>query len=171
MSDDMLIHPPGGLPEGAPKGLVDVWMNTQAPVTEQARHVLVDAFHAHALSITVWGVLFLLLIWFGVWFWRDWRGHLLRWQIRRIQHLLKRDPLSAPEPVGAALMWALARYFRMHPAVDRRALLPEWQVQIGVLDALRFGPAAPTADWLALLDALSALTRDPPPVSQQATSS
>ena len=171
MSSDVLIHPPGGLPEGAPKGLVDVWMNTQAPVTEQAREALVDAIHAHAFGVVLWGLLLLALIWFGVWFWRDWRGHLLRWQIRRMQRLLQRDPLSAPEPVGAALMWALARYFRMRPGVNRRALPPEWQVQIGALDTLRFGPAAPTADWLTLLDELSALTRDPSRASPQAISS
>lgn len=174
MSDDMLIHPPGGLPEGAPKGLVDVWINTQPPVAEQARHVLVDVLHAHGLSIAVWGFLLFLLICIGIWFWRDWRGHFLRWQIRRMQRLLQRDPHSAPEPVGAALMWALARYFRMRPSVDRRALPPDWQVQVAALDMLRFGPAAPVAKWLTLLDDLSALTRGQralSSVSPQASSS
>lgn len=171
MSSDVLIHPPGGLPEGSPKGLVDVWMNTQAPVAEQARAALVDAIHTHAFGLVFWAFLLLVLIGFGLWFWRDWRGHLLRWQIRRMQRLLQRDPLNAPEPVGAALMWALARYFRMHPGVDRRALPPEWQVQIGALDTLRFGPVTSAADWLTLLDDLSALTRDSSPTHPQATSS
>ena len=171
MSSDALIHPPGGLPEGAPKGLVDVWMNTQAPVAEQARAALVDAMHAHAFGFVFWGFLLLVLIGFGLWFWRDWRGHLLRWQIRRMQRLLQRDPLSAPEPVGAALMWALARYFRMRPCVDRRALPPEWQVQVVALDTLRFGPSAPVTAWLALLDDLSALTRHRSPTARQVSPS
>ncbi len=171
MSRDVLIHPPGGLPEGAPKGLVDVWMNTQAPVAEQARAALADAIHAHAFGVVLWGLLLVVLIGFGIWFWRDWRGHLLRWQIRRMQRLLQRDPRSAPEPVGAALMWALARYFRMRPSVDRRALPADWQERVAALDTLRFGPPAPVSDWLVLLDDLSALTRGQPPVSSAVASS
>lgn len=171
MSRDLLIHPPGGLPQGAPKGLMDVWMNTQPPVAEQARAALVDAIAAHAFGLVFWGFVLVVLIGFGLWFWRDWRGRLLRWQIRRLRHLLQREPTSAPEPGGAALMWALARYFRMRPGVDRRALPREWQVQISALDMLRFGPAAPTTDWLTLLDNIATLTRARCATHPQATSS
>lgn len=171
MSRDLLIHPPGGLPEGAPRGLVDVWMSTQPSVGEQARAALVDTITTHAFGLVFWTILLLMLIGFGVWFWRDWRGRLLRWQVRRMRRLLQRESTPVPEPVGAALMWALARYFRMRPGVDRRALPREWQVQIGALDTLRFGPAAPIADWLTLLDAMSALTRASCATHPQATSS
>jgi len=161
-SNVTLIHPPGGLPQGAPRGLVDVWMTTQPPVAEQAREALVNAVQTHGLSMAIWSVLLFILVWVGIWFWRDWRGHVLRWQIRRMQSLLARDSQRIPEPIGAALMWALARYFRMRPAVDRRALPPEWQRLVAALDALRFGPAAPVAAWSALLDELSAGTRNKP---------
>lgn len=159
MAGSMFIHPPGGLPDGAPKGLVDVWMTTSPPLAEQTKQAVMDAVHTHALAISLWAVALILLIGVSIWFFRDWRGHLLRWQIRRLQRLLHRDSTNAPEPVGAALMWAVARYFRMHPAVDRRALPPEWQIKINYLDTLRFGPPTPTTDWQALLDDMSALTR------------
>lgn len=170
MTRHVLIHPPGGLPQGAPKGLVDVWMNTHRPLAEQARQVLVENYHAHAFGIMVWGVVFLLLIGFLVWFWRDWRGRVLRWQIRRLQHLLARDPKQAPEPLGAALMWALARYFQMLPALDRRALPPRWRLLVVRLDVLRFGPPATIDDWRVLLREMQEHTRrdtaSPAPVRQ-----
>jgi hypothetical protein len=69
------------------------------------------------------------------------------------------------------LMWALARYFRMRPSVDRRALPADWQERVAALDTLRFGPPAPVSDWLVLLDDLSALTRGQPSVSSAVASS
>ena len=78
MAGSMFIHPPGGLPDGAPKGLVDVWMSTSPPLAEQTKQAVMDAVHTHALAISLWAVALILLIGVSIWFFRDWRGHLLR---------------------------------------------------------------------------------------------
>lgn len=170
ISSQMLIHPPGRLPHDAPKGLVDIWMTTPPPIEDQAKAVILHVAQTHALGVIVWSVLLLTLIGVGIWLWRDWRGHRLRWHIRRLRHLLMRHPDQAPEPIGAALMWALARYFNSRPGVDRLSLSPAWRARIRVLDALRFGPAATTADWLALLDDLYKLTGEKPTVKASVAS-
>ncbi|MHB9022109.1 MAG: hypothetical protein ACYC3A_09795 [Halothiobacillus sp.] len=160
MNADWLIHPPGGLPEAAPKGLVDVWMNTPPPAAEQFQHAMIAALHTHGEWIAVGTVLLILLGWGGFYLWRNWRGIILRGQINRLRRVMTREPQTLPEPVGAALMWALARYFKMRPAVDRRRLPLAWQAHIATLDALRFGSAqADVADWQALLAAMWVQTR------------
>ncbi|OZB35512.1 MAG: hypothetical protein B7X44_09695 [Halothiobacillus sp. 15-55-196] len=164
MNQGALIHPPGGLPDSAPKGLVDVWMPNTPSAALQAKALLSHAFEHHALGIVFWGLLLCVLIGLAIWFWRDWRGRLLRWQIRRLQHLLRRHPDQAPEPVGAALTWALSRYFqpgnfKARSALNRSALRPDWRALVLRLDILRFGPKAAHEDWFALLRAMQECSR------------
>jgi hypothetical protein len=164
MNQDAMIHPPDGLPDGAPKGLVDVWMPNAPTAASHAKAMLGHAIEHHAVGIVFWGLLLGVLIGFAIWFWRDWRGRVLRWQIRRLQHVLQRHPDQAPEPLGAALTWALSkyfqpRYFKASSALDRRALSPDWRALVVRLDILRFGPKAAHEDWFALLRAMQECSR------------
>lgn len=158
LTTTQLLHPPGDLPTGAPKGLVDVWMSTAPSSMTQVKAVVLNTVQNHGVSFALGLALVVLLIATVVWFWRDWRGHLLRWQIRRMQRLLQRNTRATPEPLGAALMWALARYFSMRPAVDRQQLPAPWRECVERLDRLRFGPNGDPADWLVLLADMHACT-------------
>ncbi|OZB55425.1 MAG: hypothetical protein B7X35_08995 [Halothiobacillus sp. 14-56-357] len=164
MNQDALIHPPGGLPDGAPKGLVDVWMPNTPSAALQAKAMLGHAIEHHAVGIVFWGLLLGVLLGFAIWFWRDWRGRVLRWQICRLQQMLRRHPDQPPESVGAALTWALSNYFQARPfqmgrTLDRRALPPDWRALVAQLDLLRFGPRASNEEWLALLRAMQECSR------------
>lgn len=152
-----LMHPPGGLPDGAPKGLVDIILLPQPPSpVAQFTHTLTQ--DSSTLGIVLGGIICLLIgIW---WLRRDWRGRLLRWQVQRLQRLIQREPQATPEPVGTALAWALARYFRHRPGLNRQHIPPEWQPLVQQFDALRFAATPRTSvAWLDLLAAIRQRTR------------
>lgn len=157
-----LIPPVGGLPEGSPKGLNDLLWNPPPTAAEQAQQLLSSGWHQHAPLLTVLGIGLALLLALTIYLLRDWRGRLLRWQLKRLARLASRRPETLPEPMGAALTWALARYFKQRPALDRPALPAEWQTAVRTLDALRFGGrAASPAAWLDVLETLHQLSRHP----------
>jgi hypothetical protein len=154
-----LIHPPGSLPDAAPKGLVDLWIARPATPAEQAQVALQSLWQQHSGPLILAGLLAGLLIILGFWLARDWRGRVLRFQLKRLSRLIARAPEVAPQSVGPALMWALARYFHMRPAVNRAALPQPWQNLIAELDRLRFGLGASPQAWQQLLEKLAMQTR------------
>lgn len=157
-----LIHPLGRLPDAAPKGLVDIWIAPPATAAEQAQVALHTFWHQHNSALILAGLMAAMLIIFGLWLARDWRGRVLRFQIQRLSRLIARMPEAAPPLVGPALMGALARYFKMRPAVDRAALPPPWQNLIAELDCLRFGLGTPPQAWQPLLANLARQSRRAP---------
>ncbi|WP_407275977.1 hypothetical protein [Halothiobacillus sp. DCM-1] len=164
MSDQPLITPPGGLPDGAPKGLNDLLYHPLPDALAQAQQAITASWQQHALGWMGSLLGLALLLGLVIWLHRDWRGRLLRWQLTRLARLCTRRPQMLPEPIGAALGWALARYFRHPGGLDRRALRPDWQAAIRELDRLRFAAApAPVDHWLALLHALRQLSRPTQP--------
>ena len=160
MSAAPLITPPGALPDGAPKGLHDLLFSPPPSVATLAQQAVEHSLRQHSL---LWfGLLAVLVLLAGLIFWlhRDWRGRLLRWQLTRLNKLASRAPDTLPEPVGAALSWALARYFRQRPGLDRTALGAGWQAHVAAFDRLRFAATpAPVEDWQALLQAIDAHSR------------
>lgn len=146
-----LIHPLGSLPDTAPKGLVDIWIAPPATAAEQAQVVWQSLWQQHGSALVLAGLVAAALIILGLWLARDWRGRVLRFQIRRLSSLIARAPEASLPSVGPALMWALARYFKMRPAVNRAKLPPPWQDLIAELDRLRFGLSAPPRAWQQLL--------------------
>ena len=159
MSTAPLIIPPGSLPHGAPQGLNDLLWNPPATAAEIAQQALAAGWQHHAPLWIGLGIGLLLLVALGWQLAQDWRGRLLRWQLKRLARLMQRRPDTLPEPVGAALHWALAQYFRQRPGLARTALPPAWHAAVRRLDALRFsGHTATPADWLALFTALRALS-------------
>lgn len=146
-----LIHPLGSLPDATPKGLVDIWIAPPATAAEQAQVALHSLWQQHSSTLVLAGLMAVALIILGLWLARDFRGRVLRFQIQRLSSLIARAPEAAPQSVGPALMWALARYFKMRPAVDRAALPPPWQDLIAELDRLRFGLSSPPQAWQRLL--------------------
>jgi hypothetical protein len=167
-----LIHPPGSLPDAAPKGLADIWIvpaPTQAAQAQAALHTLWQQ-HSGVLSLTF--LITVMLIAFGLWFARDWRGRVLRFALRRLSRRIEREPSALPEPIGAAVMWALARYFGMRPAVDRRLLPAPWQALVQRLDRQRFSSRTEPQDelqiWQQLLSAIALLSRQAPPPKPRA---
>lgn len=166
-----LIHPPGNLPEGAPRGLVDIWMSAAPTQMAQVQAVLHGVWQQHggAIALAVGGMILVLA--FGLWLARDWRGRVLRFSLHRLARLLARDARTVPEPIGAALMWSLARYFGMRPALDRRRLPEHWHDAVRQLDALRFAaaPQATRVDPMAERQAWQALLRRMATLSRQAS--
>lgn len=159
-----LEHPVGQTPPTAPQGLVDILWPQPASIGEQVGGILAH----HAQSQGIWwlfalgllGTTGLLL----VRLWRDRRGILLRWRLNRLNHLLDRSAARPPhtERIASALMWALARYFDMTPAVQRAALPDDWRPLIHTLDSLRFGPTPLRADDLRdILQAMRTQIRHP----------
>ncbi len=154
-----LIHPPGSLPDLVPKGLVDIWIAPPTTPAEQMQVAIGSLWQQHSIALILAGLMAGMLIIIGLWLARDWRGRVLRFQLKRLSKLIRRAPEAVPQSVGPALMWALARYFAMQPAVDRARLPPPWQDLIAKLDRLRFGLPAPPETWQALLSHMARQSR------------
>lgn len=152
-----LSHPAGQMPPTAPQGLVDILWPEPSSLGEHIEQALT----LHAREHGLWwlaGILLLGLFALVLYrIWRDRRGIILRWRLGRLLHLVARNqPKRVPaERIATALMWALARYFGMAPAIQRADLPPEWRPLIHTLDILRFGPTPLNAD--ALHDVLQAM--------------
>ena len=160
-----LSHPAGQIPPTAPQGLVDILWPEPSSIGEHIEQALTLHAREHGLwwlaGILLLGLFALLL--YRIW--RDRRGIILRWRLSRLLHLVTRNqPKRVPaERIATALMWALARYFGMAPAVQRADLPPEWRPLIHSLDTLRFGPTPLNADDLHdVLLAMQAQTRHNP---------
>lgn len=160
-----LVHPVGAPPTTAPKDLVDILLPPSPHLGQQLEQVLTQ--HSD-LSLLGWLVGLVALGgvgWLIIKLWRDRHGILLRWQLDRLSRLITRpSPVSpALDRVIPALMWALARYFSMAPAVQRTQLPPPWRPLIRELDALRFAPTPLDPDaLLALMNTMRTQTRIPP---------